>query len=50
MTPGDWFMVLSSLIYLAGAISYGVGGNWPYALMLSCYALANVGIILGAHR
>ena len=34
-----------SLGYLGAAVAYGLQGNIGYAIALTCYSLANVGLI-----
>jgi hypothetical protein len=46
LSPGDWFLLIISVQYLAAAGVYGFKvGNPGYALCFVCYALANVGLI-----
>ena len=42
---GDWFLLVMSAGYALAAVAYWMQGNHGYALALSCYAVANVGLI-----
>jgi hypothetical protein len=48
MSYGDIFLSVMSAGYLMAAIAYGIQGNPGYALALTCYAFANVGLIYAA--
>lgn len=46
MKWGDAFLLTMSAGYVCAAVAYFLEGNKGMALALSCYALANVGLIL----
>lgn len=48
MTWGDWFLLAMSLGYLGAAIAYFAQGNTGYAVALTCYSIANLGLIYAA--
>ena len=48
MTYGDWFLLAMSAGYLGAAIAYGLEGNKGYALALTAYAVANLGLVWAA--
>lgn len=48
MTAGDYFLAVMSVGYLCAAIAYAYGGNEGYALALTAYAVANMGLIYAA--
>jgi hypothetical protein len=39
-----------TVLYAWVGLSYGVKGDWPWALTWTAYALANVGLILAARE
>ena len=48
MSGGSLFLLVMSLGYLGAAACYFVEGNNGYALALTCYAIANCGLIWAA--
>ena len=48
MTYGDWFLLAMSAGYLGAAIAYALDGNKGYAVALTAYAIANLGLIHAA--
>ena len=45
MKWGDWFLLAMSAGYVMAAAAYAMQGNSGYALALTCYAIANRGLI-----
>ena len=45
MKWGDWFLLAMSLGYVCAAVAYFLEGNRGLALALSCYAIANLGLV-----
>jgi hypothetical protein len=42
---GNWFVILSTLLYVGAAIAYLVEGRYGLAWMYAGYALANGGVL-----
>lgn len=45
MTIGDWLLVGMAIEYLLIGGFYGWGLNWPMALVMLCYGVANIGLV-----
>ncbi len=48
MTWGDWFLSAMSIGYFGASAAYFAQGNTGYAVALTCYGIANFGLIYAA--
>lgn len=48
MSYGDWFVAAGGALYVGASVSYALKGEWPFAMLFACYAVANAALIWGA--
>lgn len=46
MTPGNIFLAVMGLEYIAASAVFAFQRNWGYAVCMLCYGVANYGLIL----